>query len=217
MIDEIDTILFDLDGTLTNPREGIVNSILFALKKLRIREDHINKLDSFIGPPLRDSFAKRYNLNDAMADKAMLYYREYYSAKGIFENILYPGIIEMLELLVSNKYQLYVATSKPTVYAIEVLKHFKLDTYFNATIGCHLDNTRTDKTEIIAHVISTFGLLAKRSIMIGDRKHDIIGAKNNSLKTVGVTYGFGSLEELILHNPDFIVNDCKEIKDLFLE
>jgi phosphoglycolate phosphatase len=123
----------------------------------------------------------------------------------------------MLELLVSNKYQLYVATSKPTVYAIEVLKHFKLDTYFNATIGCHLDNTRTDKTEIIAHVISTFGLLAKRSIMIGDRKHDIIGAKNNSLKTVGVTYGFGSLEELILHNPDFIVNDCKEIKDLFLE
>jgi phosphoglycolate phosphatase len=217
MIDEIDTILFDLDGTLTNPREGIVNSILFALKSLRIQENHINKLDSFIGPPLRDSFVKRYNLNDAMADKAMLYYREYYSAKGIFENILYPGIIEMLELLVSKKYQLYVATSKPTVYAIEVLKHFNLDTYFNAIIGSHLDNTRTDKTEIISHVISGFDLLAGRSIMIGDRKHDIIGGKNNLMKTIGVTYGFGSLEELILHKPDFIVHDCDEINDLFLE
>jgi len=217
MIDEIDTILFDLDGTLTNPREGIVNSILFALKKLRIREDHINKLESFIGPPLRDSFAKRYNLNDAMADKAMLYYREYYSAKGIFENILYPGIVEMLESLKSNKYKLFVATSKPTVYAIEVLKHFNLDSYFNAITGSHLDNTRTDKTEIISHVLSNFGLNASQSVMIGDRKHDIIGAKNNSMKTIGVTYGFGSLEELILHKPDFIVHDCVEIKDLFFQ
>jgi phosphoglycolate phosphatase len=217
MIAEIDTILFDLDGTLTNPKEGIVNSILFALKKLRIQENHINKLDSFIGPPLRDSFAKRYNLNDAQADKAMLYYREYYSAKGIFENILYPGIVEMLETLKSNKYKLYVATSKPTVYAIEVLKHFNIDTYFNEIIGSHLDNTRTDKTEIISHAISNYGLQASHSVMIGDRKHDIIGAKNNAMKTIGVSYGFGSLEELILHKPDFIVHDCQEIKDLFLE
>lgn len=217
MFEKIEYILFDLDGTLTNSKEGIVNSILYALRKLRIQEDHINKLDSFIGPPLRDSFAKRYNLNDAMADKAMHYYREYYSATGIFENILYPGIIEMLESLKSNKYKLFVATSKPTVYAIEVLKHFNLDTYFNAITGCHLDNTRTDKTEIISHIISSFGLLADRSIMIGDRKHDIIGAKNNSMKTIGVTYGFGSLDELILHKPDFIVHDCQEIIDLFLE
>ncbi len=217
MIEGIEAILFDLDGTLTNPKEGIVNSILYALGKLRIQEEHVSKLESFIGPPLRDSFAKRYNLNDAMADKAMHYYREYYSATGIFENILYPGIIEMLESLKSDKYKLYVATSKPTVYAIEVLKHFNLDTYFNAIIGSHLDNTRTDKTEIISHILSSFGLNASHSVMIGDRKHDIIGAKNNSMKTIGVTYGFGSLEELILHKPDFIVHDCDEIKDLFLD
>jgi phosphoglycolate phosphatase len=213
----IDNILFDLDGTLTNPKEGIVNSILYALKKLGIQENHVSKLDAFIGPPLRDSFVKRYNFTDDVADKAMLYYREYYSAKGIFENKLYPGITELLESLSSNNYQLYVATSKPTVYASEVLIHFKLDNYFKATIGSHLDNTRTDKTEIISHIISRYGLQASHSVMIGDRKHDIIGAKNNSMKSIGVTYGFGSLEELILHQPDFIVNDCQEIESLFLK
>jgi len=210
----IDTILFDLDGTLTNPKEGIINSILYALKKLGIQENHLNKLDTFIGPPLRDSFIKRYNLNNILADKAMLYYREYYSAKGIFENFLYSGISELLESLSNKKYQLFVATSKPTVYALEVLSHFKLDGYFMETVGSHLDNTRSDKTEIISHIISTHGLHASNSVMIGDRKHDIIGAKNNSMRTIAVTYGFGSLEELILHQPDFLADNCQEIEAL---
>jgi phosphoglycolate phosphatase len=213
---EIDNILFDLDGTLTNPKEGIVNSILFSLKKLGIKENYIEELDAFIGPPLRESFAKRYNLTIELADKAMLYYREYFSVKGIYENRIYPGVKDLLESLCAHHYKLYIATSKPTVFAVEVLRHFKIDSYFNEIIGSNLDNTRTDKTEIISHVISNYGLLARRSVMIGDRKHDIIGAKNNSLKTIGVTYGFGSLEELIIHKPDFIVNDCQEIGSLFV-
>lgn len=217
MIGKIDNILFDLDGTLTDPKEGIVNSILFSLRKLGIHEKSVGELDSFIGPPLRESFAKRYKLNDGLADKAMLYYREYYSAKGIFENKLYPGVHELLESLMEGNYQLFIATSKPTVYALEVLRHFKLDTCFKETVGSNLDNTRTDKTEIISHIISKYCLQADHSVMIGDRKYDIIGAKNNSVKTVGITYGYGSLEELLSFEPDFTANNCNELGALFIK
>jgi phosphoglycolate phosphatase len=216
MTGRIDNILFDLDGTLTDPKEGIVNSILFALNKLGIHENNIYELDTFIGPPLRDSFLKRYNLNDDLADKAMLYYREYFSVKGIYENKIYPGVKDLLELLSSRNYQLYVATSKPTVYSDEILNYFKIGDCFKAVIGSNLDNTRTDKTEIISYIISKYGLKASHSVMIGDRKHDIIGAKNNSMKTIGVTYGYGSLEELLSCQPDFIVNDCMNIEALFV-
>jgi len=217
MLQNINNILFDLDGTLIDPKEGIVNSTLYALNKLDIQENYIDELDTFIGPPLRDSFANRYNLSDDMADKAMSYYREYFSVKGIYENKLYPGVTELLESLSSRNYQLYVATSKPTVYAKEVLKYFKIDNYFRAIIGSNLDNTRTDKTEIISYIISSFGLMASHTMMIGDRKHDMIGAKNNSMKTIGVTYGYGSLEELLSCQSDFMVNDCREIESLFVK
>ena len=216
MMDKIDNILFDLDGTLTDPKEGIVNSILFALEKLGIHENSIDELDTFIGPPLRESFISRYNLSNELADRAMLFYREYFSVKGIYENRIYPGVKELLETLCANNYKLFVATSKPTVFAAEVLRHFKIDSYFDEIIGSNLDNTRTDKTEIIAYAVSTYGLQASHSIMIGDRKHDIIGAKNNSLKTIGVTYGYGSPEEFLLYQPDFIVNNCKEIEVLLI-
>jgi len=214
MIGGIKNILFDLDGTLTDPKEGILNSILFALNKLEITENNINGLDAFIGPPLRESFLKRYDLTNELADKAMLYYREYFSVKGIYENKVYPGVKGMLETLSACSFHLFIATSKPTIYAKEVLRHFNLDTYFNEIVGSNLDNTRTDKTEIISYLVSSYGLKAGDSIMIGDRKHDIIGAKNNLLKSIGVTYGYGSHEELLSYQPDFIVNNCKEIEDL---
>jgi phosphoglycolate phosphatase len=146
----------------------------------------------------------------------MLYYREYFSVKGIYENRIYPGVKEMLESLCAHNFKLFVATSKPTVFAVEVLRHFKIDSYFDEIIGSNLDNSRTDKTEIISHIISTYGLQAVRSVMIGDRKHDIIGAKNNRMKTIGVTYGYGSLDELLMYRPDFIVNSCKEIEALLI-
>ena len=216
MLVGIKNILFDLDGTLTDPKQGIVNSILYALEKLGIHESCIEELDKFIGPPLRDSFVERYNLTNELADKAMLFYREYFSVKGIYENKIYPGVKELLESLSSHRYNLIVATSKPTVFAVEVLKHFKIDGFFNEIVGSNLDNTRTDKTEIISHILTSYGLLAGNSAMIGDRQFDIIGAKNNSLKSIGVTYGYGSSQELLLCQPDFIVDNCKEIEALFV-
>ena len=214
MTDNPDTILFDLDGTLTDPKEGIVNSILYALDRLGIHENSVDELDSFIGPPLRESFAARYNLSNEHADKAVNIYREYFSVKGLFENKLYPGVSELLESLSSQKYTLFVATSKPTLFARQILRHFDLEKYFHDIIGSNLDNSRTDKTEIISHVVSLHSLNINRCIMVGDRKHDMIGAKNNSMQTIGVTYGYGSLQELLACRPDFIVKDCAEIKSI---
>ncbi|MFZ4414900.1 MAG: HAD family hydrolase [Bacteroidales bacterium] len=215
MIGNINNILFDLDGTLTDPKQGIVNSILYALEKMGIQENYISELGSFIGPPLHDSFAKRYNLTAEHTDMAVGYYREYFSEKGIFENKIYDGINELLASLSFMNYQLFVATSKPTVYATKILEHFKLNCYFKAVVGSHPDNTRTSKTEIISHIVSAFGLQASKSAMIGDRKYDIVGAKNNSVNAIGVTFGYGSLEELIASNPDYIVNNISEIGSLF--
>ncbi len=210
----IDTILFDLDGTLTDPKEGIVNSILYALDKLGIQENHIEELDAFIGPPLRESFKKRYNFPDEMADKAMIIYREYFSVKGLYENKVYTGIEELLEFLYAHKFKLFVATSKPTLFADRILRYFNLDNYFIDIIGSNMDNTRTDKTEVIAYAVSVHHLLTNNCVMIGDRKHDIIGAKNNSMRSVAVTYGYGSPEEIALHKPDFIANSCTELKSI---
>lgn len=214
-IHNIDNILFDLDGTLTNPKEGIVNSILYALKKLDIEERSIHELDNFIGPPLRDSLMARYHLTDSIADKAVTLYREYFSTNGLFENEIYNGVFELLESLSAQKYQLFIATSKPTVFAEQILKHFKINKYFKTIIGSNLNNTRTDKTEIISHILSVHDLQSRNSIMIGDRKYDIIGAKNNAMQSIGVTYGYGSLEEISTHQPDFIVNNCLELESIF--
>jgi phosphoglycolate phosphatase len=216
MNDSISTILFDLDGTLTNPKEGIINSILYSLDKLGIKEDRVAELDTFIGPPLRESFLARYNLTEKRADEALEFYREYFSEKGIYENVVYPGVVDLLEALIMNKKKLFVATSKPTVFAEQILRHFKLDKYFIAVIGSNLDNSRTDKTEIITYTISCHNLQTKNSIMIGDRKHDLIGAKNNFMKCIGVTYGYGTIEELLSQKPDFIANDCIELQAILL-
>lgn len=214
MTDKIDTILFDLDGTLTDSKKGIVNSILYALDKLGIQENRVNELDAFIGPPLIDSFVARYHLSDMLADKAVSFYRDYFSAKGLFENELYFGVPDLLETLYARKYKLFVATSKPTVFATQILKHFNLDRYFEEIVGSNLDHTRTDKTEIISYILSLHGLQPNNSVMVGDRKHDLIGAKNNAVKSIAVTYGYGSLQELSSYNPDYMAADCAEIKSI---
>lgn len=215
-IGKMDNILFDLDGTLTDPKEGIINSILYSLKKLDISEHSIKELDSFIGPPLRDSFIARYALSNDLADKAVEYYREYFSAKGLFENVLYEGIHELLERLGAQGYQLFVATSKPQFYAHQILSHFNLDKYFVEITGSNLDNTRSNKAEIISHLVSAFNLISANSVMIGDRKHDIQGAKKNSMKSIAVTYGYGSVQELLIEKPDLIVNNSTELESVFL-
>jgi phosphoglycolate phosphatase len=210
-------ILFDLDGTLSDPKIGITKSVQYALKQFGIIEPDLNELDGFIGPPLQESFAGRYGFDEEKAQKAIEFYRERFTEKGMFENVLYPDIRSLLESLKQHNYTLVVATSKPTVYAVEILKYFQIDHYFDRIVGSNLDGTRIEKTDIIQYILDDYKDHKKEEfIMIGDRKHDIIGAKNVGIDSIGVTYGYGSIEELSHTNPSYLVNRVDEIKDVFL-
>lgn len=212
------TYLFDLDGTLTDPKEGIVNSVLYALKKVGIEELHISELDSFIGPPIQQSFVERYNMNEGEVERAVFYFREYLKQSGLLENNIYDGIPNLLKQLKDTGNHLFIATSKPTVLAEQVIEHFQLTNYFEDIIGSNLDGTRIKKEEIIAHILQTNEELNKEEIvMIGDRKHDIIGANQNGIASIGVLYGYGSETELTEVGATHIANDVKELHHLCLE
>ncbi|KPJ72348.1 5'-nucleotidase [candidate division TA06 bacterium DG_78] len=208
-----DIILFDLDGTLTDPKAGITKSIQYALAKLGIIEENQNKLEPFIGPPLLESFKKFYSFGDSKARQAVDYYREYFSNKGIFENNVYRGIPELLKQLYDKKKRLILATSKPTIYSERILKYFDLYKYFYFIFGSNLDLTLTSKTEIIKNVLLKLMDYQKNQvIMIGDRKEDVIGAQQNGLDSIAVTYGYGSNEELKKVNPTYIIHSVEELK-----
>lgn len=212
------TYLFDLDGTLTDPKEGIVNSVLYALKKVGIEELHIRELDSFIGPPIQQSFVERYNMNEGEVERAVFYFREYLKQSGLLENNIYEGIPILLKQLKDTGNRLFIATSKPTIFAEQVIEHFQLTNYFEDIIGSNLDGTRIKKEEIIAHILQTNEELNKKEIvMIGDRKHDIIGANQNGIASIGVLYGYGSETELTEVGATHIAIDVKELHHLCLE
>ncbi|MBG9581783.1 5'-nucleotidase [Bacillus thuringiensis] len=212
------TYLFDLDGTLTDPKEGIVNSVLYALKKVGIEELHIRELDSFIGPPIQQSFVERYNMNEGEVERAVFYFREYLKQSGLLENNIYEGIPNLLQQLKNTGNRLFIATSKPTIFAEQVIEHFQLTNYFEDIIGSNLDGTRIKKEEIIAHILQTNEELNKEEIvMIGDRKHDIIGANQNGIASIGVLYGYGSETELTEVGATHIAIDVKELHHLCLE
>ncbi|MCJ8012184.1 HAD family hydrolase [Paenibacillus sp. KQZ6P-2] len=210
-------ILFDLDGTLTDPKVGITKCVQYALKKMGIVVDDLNELEPFIGPPLQESFSKIYSFDEEQTKLAIEYYRERFKETGMFENEIYPGIIELLTLLKEHQNELVVATSKPTVFSEKILHHFNIDKYFNLVVGSNLDGTRTAKTEIIQYILDKYEDKEKHEfIMIGDRKHDIIGAKNTGIHSMGVSYGYGSLDELIQSNPTYIVHNVDSIKGKLL-
>ncbi|PEX91580.1 HAD family hydrolase [Bacillus cereus] len=212
------TFLFDLDGTLTDPKEGIVNSVLYALKKVGIEELHVRELDSFIGPPIQQSFANRYNMSEIEVEKAVYYFREYLKQSGLLENKIYDGIPNLLQELKDGGNRLFVATSKPTVFAKQVIEHFQLTNYFEDIIGSNLDGTRIKKEEIIAHILQTNeGLKKEEMVMIGDRKHDIIGANHNGVASIGVLYGYGSKKELTEVGVTHIVNDVEGLYHFCIE
>ena len=191
------TILFDLDGTLTDPAEGIVNSILYALEKMGIEETDREKLLPFIGPPLAESFRVYYGVSQDEATRAVTYYREYYADKGIFENRLYPGIPEFLAALNQAGATVALATSKPEVYAEQILQHFGIASQFDFIGGSLLNGQRVQKGEVIAYVLSALPARSENSVlMVGDRKHDVIGARENGLPCAGVLFGYGGREEL---------------------
>lgn len=210
------TILFDLDGTLTDPKLGVTKALQYALHKLDIEIDTLDTLEKCIGPPLQQSFIDFFSCTKEQSLKAIQYYREYFSTKGIFENKVYEGIPELLKELVNTNITLAVATSKPTVFAEKIMDHFDLSQYFTTITGSTLDNTRTDKKEIIAYAMSKLHCDTQTTIMIGDRTYDLIGARKNNIDSVGVLYGYGSLEEITAAGPNFIAENVSDLSTLLL-
>ena len=204
-------ILFDLDGTLTDSGEGIMNSAAYALRRLGMTEDNPARLRRFVGPPLKHSFMEFYGLEDAAAEQAIALYREYYTDRGIRENRVYDGVEAMLRDCVHSGKTLALATSKPTVFAQKILDDFGLSKYFSLVCGSNLDGTRVIKAEIIAQVLLDAKAEAAEAVMVGDRKHDVIGAKECGVFSVGVTYGYGSREELLEYGADAIVDQPEEL------
>ncbi|ADD67687.1 Haloacid dehalogenase domain protein hydrolase [Denitrovibrio acetiphilus DSM 12809] len=190
-------ILFDLDGTLTDPHEGIIKSIKYALDKLNAPIPSHNKLKKYIGPPLWESFKEMLNTDsDAEANKGVMLYRERFSTKGLFENQPYDGIDTALSYLNNKGYALYICTSKPQVFAKQIAEYFGFDHYFKGIYGSNLDGSLVDKSHLISHILQKENLLSVNSSMIGDRRYDIQGACNNKVTPYGVSYGFGSPDEL---------------------
>jgi phosphoglycolate phosphatase len=190
-------LLFDLDGTLTDPFAGITESILYALDRLGRPKPERESLHWCIGPPLQESFKKLLGTDDEkMAEVALAHYRERFGSVGLFENEVYEGIPEALGALQANDSALYVATSKPRVFAKRIVAHFGLERYFKEIYGSELDGTRSDKASLLAHILKREAIEASQTAMIGDREHDMIGAKENGLSGVGVLWGYGTLAEL---------------------
>jgi phosphoglycolate phosphatase len=191
-------IFFDLDGTLTDPGIGITNSVAHALRRFGIEPPERQELYKFIGPPLRGSFAKYYGMSEEDSTLAVEYYREYYRDRGIFENRVYDGIREVLEKLTAEGKKLVLATSKPILYAHQILEHFDLSRYFYFEAGANMDDSRTNKADVIAFALDECKLWDKtdKILMVGDREHDVLGAKAHGIAALGVTFGYGSAEEL---------------------
>lgn len=210
-------ILFDLDGTVTNSMEGITKSVQYALRKYGIEVSDLNELRKFIGPPLKDSFMEFYNFTEEDAEKGITYYREYFTDKGIFENYPYEGIDKLLDSLKSAGKKIILATSKPEVFSKRILDHFDLTKYFDYIAGSTLDGSRSSKGDVIRYALKESNITDLDStIMIGDRLHDIEGAKACKIESIGVLYGFGDRKELEEAGADFIVNDINELEKLLL-
>ena len=190
-----DAVLFDLDGTLTNPFTGITSSMQHALREVGLEPPLVEQLRRSIGPPLQVTF-KEILGDDARAAQALGFYRERYGEVGKFENELIPGIIEAVQTLSDSGYRLFVATSKLETYSIDIIDHFGLAPFFHRVHGSALDGSRADKGELIRHILQTEGLDPRQSVMIGDRLHDVLGAAMNNVRTIGVLWGFGDRAEL---------------------
>lgn len=205
------TILFDLDGTLTDPGLGITNSVMYALRKLGYEVPAREKLYKYIGPPLSDSFREDYGMTAQQAQHAIDVYREYFSVTGLFENEVYPGIPEMLADLRANGKKLLLATSKPEKFARRIMEHFDLAKYFDFIGGADLAGTRGTKDRVIGYVLRETGTDAADCVMVGDRLHDAEGAATFGIPTVGVLWGYGSEEELRSAGCAGIAEDAGEL------
>ena len=211
-------ILFDLDGTLTNSELGITTCVQHALKKFGIEVDDRSKLRPFIGPPLGESFQVYYGLSEEESEQAIKYYRERFSVKGLYENEVYEGVEKTLQTLKDSGKKLIIATSKPEKFTLVILEYFDLLKYFDFVAGATLDGSRGEKADVIRYALEKYGIEDKsEAIMIGDRKFDILGAKENGLASMGVLYGFGDKEELTEAGADYIVETAEDIAKRLLD
>ena len=209
-------VFFDLDGTLTDPKEGIVRSIQYALRKMRQDEPPESALVKYIGPPLRETFAELLGQQDGV-EEAIRLYRERFSTIGLFENTVYPDVVELLENLQAQGWLLYVVTAKPMPYALRIVEHFRLLQYFQNIYGSELDGRFDKKTELIGHVLKTENLQKEHVVMVGDREHDVKAARAHGIAAVGVTYGYGSREELSEAGAHWICDSPGDLYTVLLE
>ena len=211
-------VLFDLDGTLTDPAEGILNSIRHSLTyypEITVPETAV--LQKFIGPPLWESYVKYCGMDKKTAEEAVEHYREYFRPTGIFENKLYEGIPELLKALKEEGISVRLATSKPDVFARRILDHFGITEYFASIRGSELDGSLINKADIIARIMSeNDGITAENTVMIGDTAFDIIGARANAIPAIGVTYGYGNASELAEAGAFMIVKTVPELSCVLL-
>jgi len=209
---DLSHLLLDLDGTLTDPKEGIVRSIQYALRKMGRPVLNSEDLDWCIGPPLRELFSKLIDSTDeALIEQTVAVFRERFATTGKYENQVYPGVAEMLTQLAQAGYNLYLATAKAAVYSRDILEHFDLSQYFDGIYGSELDGRLSNKSELIEMILEQEAIQPERAMMIGDRRHDIEGAKHNGVRTGGVTYGYGSAEELTAAGADILFHSPAEI------
>lgn len=208
-------VLFDLDGTLTDPAVGIVRCIQHSLARLQISCPPAEELTRYIGPPLREVFVSVCNSADeVLIERAVAVFRERFSTVGLFENIPYPDVPSMLLRLNRDSYRLFVATSKPQVFAERILKHFSLSDHFEEIHGNDLEGRLDDKAELIRELLVNRSLDPKETMMVGDRKHDVIAAKSNGLASIGVTYGYGSSDELLAAGADYLCHSPADVVSL---
>jgi len=212
MLSRITNILFDLDGTLTDPGEGITRCVQYALDRLGAAMPLSDELAWCVGPPLKASFSQLLNTTDeALLDQALVHYRKRFSEKGMFENVLYPGVLSSLGGLRKAGFNLFLATSKPGVFAQQILDHFKMTPYFHGVYGSELDGRLSDKGALIAHIIHQERLDPAATIMVGDRVYDIEAGRENKVMTAAVAYGYGSRDEIDAANPDVVFESIADL------
>ena len=214
-------IFFDLDGTITEPVVGITNAFMYSLEKFGIKVSDRTSLYKVIGPPLRDSYKEFYGFSDEQAEEAIGYYREYYGVRGLIENDIMPGMENAFRTLKDAGCHLYVATSKPEVYAIKILQYLGLDGYFDIIAGSLFDGSRDKKELVIEYLLNRCGMKSETEeltsvVMVGDRKFDILGAKHLGIDNIGVTFGYGSREEFLECQAMYIVDSADELVQYIL-
>ena len=210
-------VLFDLDGTLTDPGLGITNCVIYALKHFDIEPSSREELFPYIGPPLKDSFMNFHDLSNEQAEKALWLYRERFDTKGLYENELIEGIPELLKSLKNRGFKLIIATSKPEEYTVRILQHFAIDQYFDFVGGNNLREERPKKSDVIRYIMENHpDMSGENAIMVGDRKYDVEGAHEFGIPTIGVLFGYGSREELESAGADFVVKTASELENCLI-